>query len=382
MRKLPLLPEAAGTNLRGNSVRVKSLRGGLTVLLVMILALVAAACGSDDDSDDAAAAGADTRTTEAGDEPEGALDELVAAAQDEGKVTIYSSQALDELNAFAAAFEDEYGIDVEVVRGIDNDLATRVETEKQTGRLTVDLYVSASQSWVETQAQQGWFVEPTMSPQLTGQSEYDAEQYVHEGNYFEVGAAILTFAWNASHYSAGLEGYEGLLDPELSGGKIGVIEPTAPSIVDFYLWLEETFGEEYVEELAAQEPRIYPSALPMGEALISGEIFAASFGAPVQLGPAKDDGAPVDFGIDENGAWGARYFGMILDGASNPNAAELLADFMVTERGQELVMGGAGTVVPTASALLSNEDVRKQDLSKLTPEAVTAYQQKWNDLFR
>ncbi len=56
-----------------------------------------------------------------------------------------------------------------------------------------------------------------------------------------------------------------------------MIEPTAPSIVDFYLWLEETFGEEYVEQLAALAPRIYPSSLPIGEALGSGEISATPY---------------------------------------------------------------------------------------------------------
>lgn len=368
-------------------MRVKSRRGGLFLLLVMVMALVAAACGGDDSGEETGSANSapasetDTSAAE-GEEAEGgdaALEELVAAAQEEGKVTIYSSQGLDALNEFKAAFEDEYpGISVEVVRGVDADLSSRVETEVQTGG-GPDLYVSASQSWVEDHTD--LFAEPT-GPQLTGEGDYDAEQYVHDGGHFEVGAAVLTFAWNTGEVD-GLESYEDLLDPELSGGKIGVVEPSAPSIVDFYLWLEETFGEEYVEKLAAQEPRIYPSALPMGEALISGEIFAASFGAPVQLEPAKASGAPIDYAIDDKGAWGARYFGMVMKDAENPNAAQLLADFMVTAEGQELVVGVAASVLPDIpGTLLTNEDVRKQDLAALTPEKVAAYQEKWNSLFR
>ena len=297
-------------------------------------------------------------------------------------MTVYSSQGLDPLNQLAANFEAKYpGIDVEVVRGIDSDLAPKIEAENQTGQGVADLFVNASLSWVEDHAAQGWF-QPVAGPELTGQGAYDAEQFVHEGNFFEVGSAVLTFAWNTDLYSAGITDYEDLLDPELSG-KIGVIEPTAPSIVDFYLWLEETFGEEYVEQLAALAPRIYPSALPIGEALGAGEISAAAYAAPSTLEPLKGQGAPVEYGISPSGAWGARFFGMVPTSAPNPNAGQLFANYMVTAEGQEVVQATAGAVLPDIpGTLIYNEEVREQDLSKLTPEAVAAYQEKWNALFR
>ena len=64
---------------------------------------------------------------------------------------------------------------------------------------------------------------------------------------------MLTFAWNTDYVPDGLTDYPDLLDPSLAGGRIGVIDPAiGPSIVDFYLWLEENFGEEYV---ASWRPR-------------------------------------------------------------------------------------------------------------------------------
>ena len=229
--------------------------------------------------DTATTAGGDTATTagEAAEDPE-----LIAAATEEGAVTVYSSQGLDALEQLATNFEAKYpGIAVEIVRGIDSDLAPKVEAENQTGQGIADFYVNASLSWVQDHADQGWYL-PVEGPELTGQGAYDAEQFVHEGNFFEVGSAVLTFAWNTELYSPGITEYADVLDPELSG-KLGVIEPTAPSIVDFYLWLEETYGEEYVEQLAALEPRIYPSSLPIGEALASGEISASPYAAPQTL---------------------------------------------------------------------------------------------------
>jgi len=383
------------------------------------LALVASACGGDDDDEATAttAAGASADTTAAaatdapsettaaateatsdttdgasdstaaadGAEAEAALADLVAAAEAEGSVTVYSSQGLDQLNALAAAFQEKYpGISVEVVRGTDGDTIPRVETELATNTSGGDLIVMAADAFMQTNAEAGNFVDPTASPQLAGLGAYDAEQYMHEGNYFEVGAAVLTFAWNTNDVPEGLSDYEDLLVPELAGGRIAVIDPAiGPAVVDFYLWMEESFGQEYIEALAAQEPRIYPSALPIGEALSSGEVSAAAYAAPVQLVPAAENGAPVDFGISPAGAWGARYYGAIPKSSDSPNAAALLADFMVTAEGQELVQGASGSVLPDIpGTLITNDRVRKIDLEATAPDKAAAFVEEWNALFR
>lgn len=354
---------------------------------MLCLALVAAACGNDDEDDaateespEAAAAASEAPA----DDADAALEELVAAAQDEGSVTIYSSQGLDQLNALGAAFEEEYGIEVEVVRNADGDIIPRVETELATNTAGGDLVVMAAQVFMETQAAAGSFVDPTASPQIAGLGDYDADQYVHDGNIFEVGAAVLTFAWNTNEVPDGLTDYADLLDPALGGGRIAVVDPAiGPAVVDFYLWMEESFGEDFVTDLAAQEPRIYPSALPIGEALSSGEVAAAAYAAPGQLIPAAANGAPVEYGISEAGAWGARWFGGILTSADSPNAAALLADFMLTAEGQELVQSGAGSVLPDIpGTLISQDRVREMDLEATAPEPAAQFVEEWNGLFR
>ncbi len=311
------------------------------------------------------------------------LDELHAAAKAEPKLVVYSSQAPEPLQRIAADFMAKYpGVDVQVVRGIDGDLIPKVETEHETGQVQASILITASPSWVITQAEEGgWFV-PVDGPELLGQGDYDAAQYVHDGNYFEVGAAVLTFGWNSDLYPPGITDYPDLLDPDLQG-RIGVPEPSSPSIVDFYLWLEETFGEPYVADLAAQDPQIYPSAVAIGEALAAGEVAASPYIAPSTLIPLRDQGAPVDFGLSPQGAWGARYFAVILDGAPAPNAAQLFGNYMVTPKGQAAVMVNAGSVLAgVEGTLITNAKIREQDLSKLTPDAVAAYQEKWNGLFR
>jgi iron(III) transport system substrate-binding protein len=344
----------------------------VSVLASLALVVTSAACGGDDDDDAATPAPA-----EGGD-----WDAVVDAANDEGAVTIYSGQGLDQLNDMATRFESQYpDINVEVVRGVESDLAPRVEAENQTGNGIADIFVSASEPWVQTHAEMDWFVEP-VGPNFS-ESEYNAGELLHEGGAFETNAAILTFGWNTELYPDGLEDYPDLLDPDLRGS-IGVPEPTAPSFVDFYLYLEEHYGEDFLEDLAAQEPRIYPSALPMAEALSAGEIGAATF---VQvLVDEKEAGAPVDSGLAPEEVWGARFFGMIQETAPHPNAAQLLADFMISSEGQEALSRKNASVLPDivdeGLAVAFIDDVRRQDLEQLTPEAVADFQAEWNSLFR
>ena len=237
---------------------------------------------------DASSAGTDT--TEVADETTGSAggetpapagvsdaewEEIVTAAQDEGKVTIYSSQGLDQLNDLAERFNDEYGIELEVVRDIDSALIPKVEAEQTTGSGIADVIAQASAAWSEQRGAEGWFVAP-VGPAFDDPA-YDRAANVSDLGFFTSSAAVLTFGWNTDQYPAGLTDYSDLLDPELAGGRIGVIEPSAPSIVDFWLYLEENYGEDFVTQLAAQEPKIYPSSLPMAQALTSGEISAASF---------------------------------------------------------------------------------------------------------
>ena len=305
-------------------------------------------------------------------------DEIVTAAQEEGKVTIYSSQGLDQLNDLAGRFNDEYGIELEVVRDIDSALIPKVEAEQTTGSGIADVIAQASAAWSEQRGAEGWFVAP-VGPAFDDPA-YDRAANVSDLGFFTSSAAVLTFGWNTDQYPAGLTDYSDLLDPELAGGRIGVIEPSAPSIVDFWLYLEENYGEDFVTQLAAQEPKIYPSSLPMAQALTSGEISAASF-VQVQV-DEKEQGAPVDSGLADQ-VWGARFNTAILNIAPHPNAAQVLSNFLVTQPGQEAIARKAASVLPDITGAVTTVDkVRVQDLDILTPEFVAEYQAKWNDLFK
>jgi len=298
---------------------------------------------------------------------------VVEAAKKEGRVTIYSGQGTEQLNDLAARFKKEYGITVQVVRAVDAELLPKVDAEFNIGRGTADIFVSADLASVKDRNLKGYVVAP-LGPNFEN-PVYDKATRVPQGTYFETGAAILTFSWNKDLYPKGIKDYPDILDPALAG-KIGVVGVVTPAQVDFYQYLGENYGADYVQKLAALKPRIYPGALPLGQAVVSGEIAVAVYCQP--LIDEEKKGAAVGWGLAPK-PWGARFWGLILKRAPHPNAAQVLANFMVSQQGQEAVSRMAGSVLPNVKGAVSTTtNVRRQDLTKLTPEFVAQYREKWN----
>ena len=134
--------------------------------------------------------------------------------------------------------------------------------------------------------------------------------------------------------------------PRSPAARSACIDPAVgPAVVDFYLWLGGEFGEDFVDDLAAQEPRIYPSSLPIGEALASGEISPprrprAARARPRRRGPPSTSGSPT------SGAWGARYFGCHPQVVRQPERRPCSPTSWSPPRARRLVQGASGSVLP------------------------------------
>jgi iron(III) transport system substrate-binding protein len=74
---------------------------------------------------------------------------------------------------------------------------------------------------------------------------------------------------------------------------------------------------------------------------------------------------------------------VLTEGAPHQSAAQLLADFMVSPQGQEIVAKNISSVLPNIpGAATTNDQVRVADLSRLTPDNVSKYQTRWDALFK
>ena len=341
----------------------------LTVAGAAVLALAMTGCGSADGS---------------GSELAGSWDEIVTAAQQEGSVTIYSTHSPDNLEALKRAFEAEYpGITLTYVRGTDADILPKIEVENSTGSGVADVHMTTDAGWINRSLETDYSAE-VVAPALEN-PEYNADESVLEDKFFLTSATVFGLGWNTTNVPEGLESPDDVLDPRLSG-KVGIQNPNGiATYVDMYRTIDADYGQGYLDRLAGVKPRIYPSAVGITQALASGEVWAAPMAAN-NIITEQEKGAPVGFALPEK-PWGVPWYSHVLASAPNPNAAQLLADFLLTPEGQAAISADylaalpdvPGTGVPGST--VTAQDIELGDADTLDPESVEKFQAEWEQKF-
>lgn len=310
----------------------------------------------------------------------GSWADVVAAAEKEGSVMLYSSQKPANLERLEKAFEKKYPrINLKFVRGTDADINPRVETEHRTGRGTADVHMLTDITWVANAAQSGQYSTELVGPDLRA-PDYRPDISVRANRFALSSAAVFALGWNTNAVPGGFRSPRDMLDPKYAG-KIGIVNPTGiASYVDLYRYYARTYGADYWERMAQLRPRVYPSALGVAQALTSGEIVATPSVQP--LVTEMGAGAPVGWALPPN-PWGTPWYSHVLSVAPHPNAAQVLVDFMVTEEGQTALNDGYAAALPDIpGAVVQAQQIAAPDPRELTPEKVSQYSQEWARRFQ
>lgn len=311
---------------------------------------------------------------------EGSWDDVVAAANKEGSVMLYSSQKPANLEALKAAFNAKYpDISMDFVRGTDAEINPRIETENKTGKGIADVHMLTDAAWIQNAADSGAYSADLVGPALEAPA-YEPDKSVINDRFFLSSAAVFALGWNTNAVPGGLTTPQDILNPAYKG-KIGIVNPTGiASYVDLYRFYAKTYGEDYWEKLAALEPRVYPSALGVAQALTSGEVVVSPSVQP--LVTEVDAGAPVNWKLPPT-PWGTPWYSQVVGVAPHPNAAQVLADFMVTVEGQTALNSGYAAALPDIpGAVARAQDIASPDVAELTPEKVEQYSEQWQKLFQ
>ncbi|GAB2928843.1 extracellular solute-binding protein [Rhodococcus aerolatus] len=346
---------------------------GLRAATVAVaVALAAAACGGGDSS----SASAPPSLAEAAPVTP-AFQAVIDAAKREGSVTIYSSQGADLLGDLGKKFEAAYGIPVTVNRDVDANLEAKLDAESTSNQPTADVVALADGAYVAKRGQAGAWAQPA-GPNFDV-AAYDKAKNLDADGSFISSAAMYVMGWNTQNLPGGITSYQDLLKPELQG-HVGIVDPAvSTAVVDFYDYVGQTAGPSFLTELAAQKPQIFAGALPAGQALTSGQIWAAIAVQP--LVDEKADGAPVDFLVPRP-AWGAPFHTGVLAAAPHPNAAQLLADFMVSPQGQAALGRKAASVLPDVGAVTTLSNIRPFEPATLAPDRIAEVRQQFKALFQ
>lgn len=300
---------------------------------------------------------------------------VVDAAKKEGKLTWYTSMAIDTSKPVADAFEKQYGIKVELVRAGEEQLLNRILTETRAGRWFFD---AVSSSAIQVLALKN-FLSPYASPES---GAYTAELKDPHGRWTAVYNNNLVPIYNTKLLAEkdAPRDYPDLLDPKWKGRLL--MDSTD---YDWYGTLAVVWGREkavsYMERLAQQQPAWRRGHGLVAQLIAAGEVpigWAYSF----RVERMKTEGAPVEW-IPTFNPTVTTINGIGLSAkASSPSAGKLFIDFILSKRAQEMVremrrVPSRSDVKPFAARM----DQSKLKL-KLVPGEVFVNSDKYAEEFR
>jgi len=267
-------------------------------------------------------------------------DDLIKAAQEEGALTVRYSSPVTEMQTMASAFTERFGIPVQVDRKVGALGNQQFATEERAGQHIMDVNYSADPPGLVNLAEEGYYTHFTLK---------DLDQKLDPGTYIESLAYApkwteIVISYNPAHIPHAeakkkFKTWEGLLDSDLVG-KIGMNEPAGGGVpfATYLMFMRlPQYGREFLEELAAQEPRLYPGSAPGREDLAAGAIsvFIPNWESIAMIQFEKGD--PTAWTYPSVAPAFANTFFGISANAPHSNAARLFVAWFFTPEGARVL---------------------------------------------
>ena len=314
------------------------------------------------------------------------------AEEASGEVVLYTSMPSSVVDRLEGVVEQEFpdldgmywvsalgeGITLRVVRGRTADIEQRIAQEIDEGGILADVIWLAEPSPYERYKDLGLlapYSPPPDAPIRAG--------YIDSDGYFVAGRVIsMVVAWNTALWPRGLNDWSDLWRMERSAfpaPESGAARTTIKALLDRY-------GTDFFTELVRSGGVSVPSNGDARDGLADGPYEAAAV-LDYMARQAKASGLPVDYAYPSSGTVIIPSPIAITSEASNPEAARLLVDFILSQAGQEIVVQ-IGSFYPVRSDVgpppgappLNTISVLEFDWESLATE-VAAISDLWTDLY-
>lgn len=281
--------------------------------------------------------------------------DVVDAAKNEGKVVLYLAKSNAQAKALLEAFEAEYGITGEWLRGSARAQTSRLMGELQAGALQADVFYTAGPTSHSRIAEQT----PVWVPNGPNAANWPADFAFPHGSV-QLTADPVVLIYNTDAVQPAPSNYEDMLG---KGYITAVGSPASVFRTAYYIRTRGFLGEEFWESIAADGIVTGPSVNALVQGIAAGESdIALAFAW--QAAGLKRDGAPIDWATPNSKVWALTQWGMALEDGPNPNAGKLLLDFMMGPDGQAILNTDGGvSVIGTAELPINvnEESVSAQD---------------------
>lgn len=299
---------------------------------------------------------------------------LIEGAKKEGKLTIYTSMAIEDMQKLVAAFEAKYGIKVDVWRAGSEKVLQRAVTETQAGRHDFDI-VETNGPEQEALHREG-LLQEVKSPYL---NDLIPEAILPHKEWVATRLNIFVQAYNTQKVSKEElpKTYEDLLDPKWKG-RLAI---EAEDLDWFAEVIKDTGDEEkglqlFKDIVATNGLSVRKGHTLLTQMVASGEVPLALTVYNYKAEQLKNEGGPIDWFAIEPAI--ARPNGVsVSKNAPHPFSAVLFYDFMISTEGQQML--GDFSFVPTSNKV--DTTLNDMPMKFVDPAVVLDENEKWSKLY-
>lgn len=309
----------------------------------------------------------------------------LAAAKKEGKVVWYTSTPIETAQKIVKLFEAETGIKVEMFRSGGSAIVRRFMQEQQAGRLAADVMTTSDPAATASLARSGTFV--AFKPR-------NFDKVIEEGRdkdgYFVAQRLNLMTIYARSDKVAAADLPKTWSDLPKAQYK-GKLIMTDPSFTALQLMvvgmISKTTGWGFYEKLRANDIMIVQGNQQVSDNIKRGERLIAVGALDSYAADERRAGHAIVTILPSDGTFVIPAPTAIIKGSPNPNAAKLLAEFMISDAVQQLFPADGGyaarkDILPPADGVsLDKIKIEPVDYEFIEKES-TRIKKKFNEIFQ
>jgi len=304
----------------------------------------------------------------------------VQAAKKEGKVVYYTSTPVNAAQEIAKRFEAKYGIKVELFRSGGEATLRRLLTEIDAGKVLADVVTITDPAAFNNLGQRGMLepYKPVNWDKVPNEAKDPQGHWVAQ----RLNLANMAYRKDKIPPADVPRKWTDLTDAKYKGKMVHPDPSYTATALMVVASLSKTHGWDYYEKLAKNDVMIVQGAAQVATALTSGQRLIAAEASDSYTWRDREKGQPVDAIFPEDGVFMIPAPTAVLKGGPNPNAAKLLADFMLSDEVQPLYIEeglyGARVDAPVPSG---NPTLDKMKLLPIDYEYVEKNSEKIKERF-
>ena len=249
-----------------------------------------------------------------------------------GTLTLYTSETLTDVQEYVNQFEKlNPGVEVEVFRTGTTELTARLQTELQAGSTPADVVWFADMALFEDFNNDGVLaqIDPPAASNVPDQFVY------FDGAAYEVRLIYQVIAYNTNMVDDEVTGWSDLVDSQYEG-RVGSASPfysgaTLTQVAS--VSQDERLGWDYYRELAENDPVVGGGNGGVAQNIATGE-FAIGLTIDFMARSQKEQGAPVDYVYQEEGALYVPTPIGVMESSDDKELGEAFINYLMTVPGQ------------------------------------------------